>query len=150
MKKDGVKLLCCGKELKLQKGEGDTVRLATNSHGKDYDITGDICSPHQFTHAADFMARIVIQNALFFGRKKVSDLIIPWAIYTSPEIAHVGIHGVEAKEKGIEIDTFTQHFSEVDRAILDGETGGFVRVHLRKGGRTRSSVHRSSPNTPGT
>jgi pyruvate/2-oxoglutarate dehydrogenase complex dihydrolipoamide dehydrogenase (E3) component len=52
---------------------------------------------------------------------------------TSPEIAHVGLYESEAKEKGIEIDTITQQFSEVDRAILDGETEGFVRVHLRKG-----------------
>ena len=180
MKKDGVKLLCCGKELKLQKGEGDAVRITTNSHGKEYDITvdnllvavgrapnveglnleeagveftrkgvvvddclrttnkrifaaGDICSPYQFTHAADFMARIVIQNALFFGRKKTSALTIPWATYTSPEIAHVGLYESDAKAKGIEIVTFTQHFSEVDRAILDGETEGFVRIHLRKG-----------------
>lgn len=180
MKSDGVKLLCCGKELKLQKGEGDTVRFTTNSHGREYDVTvdkllvavgrapnveglklesagvkftkkgvivddnlrttnkrifaaGDICSPYQFTHAADFMARIVIQNALFFGRKKSSALTIPWATYTSPEIAHVGLYESEAKEKGMEIDTFTQHFSEVDRAILDGETEGFVRVHVRKG-----------------
>ena len=52
---------------------------------------GDICSPYQFTHAADFMARIVIQNALFFGRARASRLVIPWCTYTSPEIAHVGI-----------------------------------------------------------
>ncbi len=94
---------------------------------------GDICSPHQFTHTADFQARIVIQNALFFGRKKTSALTIPWATYTSPEIAHVGLYEKEAQERGIEVTTFTQPFSEVDRAILDGETEGFVRVHLRKG-----------------
>ncbi|HUZ07425.1 MAG TPA: mercuric reductase, partial [Candidatus Paceibacterota bacterium] len=50
---------------------------------------GDICSAFQFTHTADFQARIVIQNALFMGRAKTSSLIIPWATYTSPEIAHV-------------------------------------------------------------
>ena len=94
---------------------------------------GDICSPYQFTHAADFMARIVIQNALFMGRAKASSLIIPWATYTSPEIAHVGLYEKEAQEKGIAVDTFTQELSKVDRAILDGETDGFVRVHVRKG-----------------
>ena len=94
---------------------------------------GDICSPYQFTHAADFMARIVIQNALFKGRAKVSSLIIPWATYTSPEIAHVGLYEKDAKAQGIEVDTFTQELSKVDRAILDGETAGFVRVHVRKG-----------------
>jgi pyruvate/2-oxoglutarate dehydrogenase complex dihydrolipoamide dehydrogenase (E3) component len=94
---------------------------------------GDICSPYQFTHAADFMARIVIQNALFKGRAKASSLIIPWATYTSPEVAHVGLYEKDAKEQGIELDTFTQDMSKVDRAILDGETEGFVRVHVRKG-----------------
>jgi pyruvate/2-oxoglutarate dehydrogenase complex dihydrolipoamide dehydrogenase (E3) component len=94
---------------------------------------GDICSPYKFTHAADFMARIVIQNALFMGRAKASSLVIPWATYTSPEIAHVGLYPKEAEEKGIAIQTFTQEFSDVDRAILEGETEGFVRVHSQQG-----------------
>jgi len=94
---------------------------------------GDICSPYQFTHAADFMARMVIQNALFMGRKKSSDLIIPWCTYTSPEIAHVGLYEHDAQKQGIEIDTYTQHFSEVDRAILAGEENGLVKVHVKKG-----------------
>jgi len=94
---------------------------------------GDICSPFQFTHAADFMARIVIQNALFKGRAKVSDLTIPWATYTSPELAHVGLSEKDAKKQGIEIDTYTQDMDKVDRAILDSETAGFVRIHVRKG-----------------
>jgi pyruvate/2-oxoglutarate dehydrogenase complex dihydrolipoamide dehydrogenase (E3) component len=94
---------------------------------------GDICSPYQFTHAADFMARIVIQNALFKGRKKSSSLVIPWCTYTTPEIAHVGLYEGQAKEKGIEVDTFVQELREVDRAILEGEDDGFVKVHVKKG-----------------
>jgi len=94
---------------------------------------GDVCSPYQFTHAADFMARLVIQNALFKGRAKVSSLIIPWATYTSPELAHVGLTQADAQAQGIEVDTFTQDMGSVDRAILDGETEGFVRVHVRRG-----------------
>jgi pyruvate/2-oxoglutarate dehydrogenase complex dihydrolipoamide dehydrogenase (E3) component len=122
----------------------EAVGVSYNSKGVEVDDTlrttnprifaaGDICSPYQFTHTADFMARIVIQNALFFGRKKASSLTIPWATYTSPEIAHVGLYEEEATKLGIEVTTFTQPFSEVDRAILDGETEGFVRIHLRKG-----------------
>lgn len=98
---------------------------------------GDICSKFKFTHAADFQARIVLKNALFavgpFGRMKASDLIIPWATYTSPEIAHVGMYPDEAKEKGIEIDTYMQKFEHIDRAILDNQEEGFVKVHVRKG-----------------
>ncbi len=94
---------------------------------------GDICSRFKFTHAADFMARIVIQNALFWGRAKASRLIIPWCTYTSPEIAHVGLLPSDAEREGIAIDTFTQPLETVDRAILDSETEGFVKVHVRQG-----------------
>lgn len=94
---------------------------------------GDICSRFKFTHAADFMARIVIQNALFMGRAKASALTIPWCTYTSPEIAHVGLSEHEANDQNIPIDTFVQKFAEVDRAILEGETDGFVKVHTKKG-----------------
>ncbi len=94
---------------------------------------GDICSPYQFTHAADFMARLVIQNALFKGRAKSSSLVIPWCTYTSPEIAHVGLYEGQARENGIEVESYVQHFADVDRAILDGEDEGFVKVHVKKG-----------------
>ena len=98
---------------------------------------GDVCSKFQFTHTADFQARIVIQNALFavgpFGKKKASDLVIPWATFTSPEIAHVGMYEQDAKEAGIEIDTYVQEFADVDRAILEGKDEGFVKVFTKKG-----------------
>ena len=94
---------------------------------------GDICSRYKFTHAADALARIVIQNALFHGRARASALIIPWCTYTDPEIAHVGLYEQEAKERGLAIQTFVQNLHEVDRAILDGETQGFVKVHVRAG-----------------
>ena len=98
---------------------------------------GDVCSKYQFTHAADFQARMVIQNALFaigpFGRKKASDLVIPWATYTSPEVAHVGMYPADAKDAGIEIDTYIQSFEHIDRAILEGVEKGFVKVHTKKG-----------------
>lgn len=75
----------------------------------------------------------MIQNALFFGRAKASSLIVPWCTYTSPELAHVGLGVAEAAAQGIAIDTLVQPFADVDRAILDGETAGFVKVHLRRG-----------------
>ena len=94
---------------------------------------GDICFPHKFTHTADAMARIVIQNALFFGRSKTSSLTIPWCTYTDPEIAHVGLYAHEAEAKGIAVDTYEIEMSDVDRAILEGETDGFLKVHVTKG-----------------
>jgi len=95
---------------------------------------GDVCMEQKFTHAADFAARTVIQNALFFGRKKLSALTIPWCTYTDPEIAHVGLSESEARTKGIAIDSFTRSFAEVDRALTDGEESGFVKIHVAKGG----------------
>ena len=94
---------------------------------------GDVCSPFKFTHAADFMARIVIQNALFFGRAKASALTIPWCTYTSPEVAHVGLTERAAKEQGIEVRAFVQDFRHVDRAILESATDGFVKILVRAG-----------------
>jgi pyruvate/2-oxoglutarate dehydrogenase complex dihydrolipoamide dehydrogenase (E3) component len=97
---------------------------------------GDICSPYKFTHTADAQARILIANALFMGRQKVSSLIIPWCTYTDPEIAHVGMYERDAQEKGIQVTTLTVPLAEVDRAVLDGETAGFARVHLKTGSDT--------------
>ena len=94
---------------------------------------GDVCMKYKFTHAADAAARIVIQNALFWGRKKLSALTIPWCTYTDPAIAHVGISQKEAVERGIEIDTFRHPLAEVDRALADGEEDGFIKIHVRKG-----------------
>jgi pyruvate/2-oxoglutarate dehydrogenase complex dihydrolipoamide dehydrogenase (E3) component len=94
---------------------------------------GDICSRFKFTHAADAMARVVIQNALFFGRAKASALVIPWCTYTDPEVAHVGLYEAEAKARGIDVQTFTEPMAHVDRAVLDGDTDGFVKIHVRAG-----------------
>ena len=94
---------------------------------------GDVCSQYKFTHLADATARIVIRNALFFGRARMSALTIPWCTYTDPEIAHVGMSEAEARSRGIAIKTFVQEFDAVDRAILDGETGGFAKVHVAEG-----------------
>ena len=94
---------------------------------------GDICSSFKFTHTADAQARMLLANALFMGRQKVSALIVPWCTYTDPEIAHVGLTAGQAEEQGIALSTLTVPLAEVDRAVLDGETEGFARVHLREG-----------------
>ncbi len=182
--RDGVTLLCCGKDLKILKTNDDK-RLLVDSHGQQYDVpvddilvgvgrtpnvekvgleaagvhydkngikvnarlqtsnpniyaAGDVCSRYKFTHAADAMAQIVIQNALFphplnLGYANVDALVMPWCTFTEPEIAHVGMYEKEAKQKGFEVETYTYKLEEVDRAILDGEEEGFARVHIQKG-----------------
>ncbi len=112
---------------------GITVNDRLQTSNPNIYAAGDICSPYKFTHAADAQARILIANALFMGRQKVSSLVMPWCTYTDPEIAHVGMYEADAKAKGMALTTLTVPLSEIDRAVLDGETEGFARVHLRKG-----------------
>lgn len=128
---EGMGLEDVGVSFDVRNGVHVNDRLLTTN--RKIFAAGDVCSKYKFTHAADFMARIVIQNALFFRRAKVSGLTIPWTTYTSPELAHVGITPAEAVEQGIELDGYTQPLADVDRAILEGETEGFVRVHTKKG-----------------
>jgi len=96
--------------------------------------TGDVASRFKFTHISDATARIVIRNALFFGRDRMSALTVPWCTYTDPEVGHVGLNESEARERGIALKTFVQELRDVDRAVLDGEVSGFVKVHVRQGG----------------
>jgi pyruvate/2-oxoglutarate dehydrogenase complex dihydrolipoamide dehydrogenase (E3) component len=89
---------------------------------------GDVCLATKFTHMAEASARIVVQNALFRGRKRFSALTVPWCTFTDPEIAHVGLYARQAQEKNIMVKTFTVPMSDVDRAVTDGEEAGFVKI----------------------
>ena len=93
---------------------------------------GDVCLEQKFTHAADFAARIVIQNSLFRGSRKFSSLLIPRATYTDPEIASVGLSRTQAHEQKTGVREWTVPFADLDRARLDGETEGFVRILTAK------------------
>lgn len=94
---------------------------------------GDVASRFKFTHVADAQARIVVQNALFFGRARASRLVVSWCTYTSPEVAHVGMYEHEALAAGHAVETVTLPMREVDRARIEGETEGFLRVHHERG-----------------
>ena len=184
MGRDGVTLLCCGKDLTVEQ-VADGKRLIVDSHGQHYVLTvdeilvgvgrapnvqglglekvgvdydhkgitvndrlqttnpriyaaGDVCSRYKFTHAADAMAQIVIQNALFphpfgLGYASVQSLTMPWCTFTAPEVAHVGVYEAEAAKQGLKVETYTYKFDEVDRAILDGDEDGFARLHIQAG-----------------
>ncbi len=127
----GLGLEAAGVRHDGRKGIEVDERLRT-SNPRVYAV-GDIASRFQFTHAADAQARLVVRNALFFGRGRASDLLIPWCTYTSPALAHVGISADEVRERGGEVDTLTVSLEENDRARLDGATEGFLRIHLRSG-----------------
>lgn len=128
---EGLGLEAAGVESDPRKGVLVDERMRT-SNARIYAV-GDIASPFKFTHSADAQARLVVRNALFFGRSKASDLVIPWCTYTSPEVAHVGVTAAQIVEGSVEAESVTVQFSEVDRAKLDGRTEGFLRVHLKPG-----------------
>ena len=141
---DGINLETVGVQYDARQGVKVDDNLRT-TNSRIY-AAGDVCLQWKFTHAADAAARIVIQNALFKGRAKLSSLNMPWCTYTDPEVAHVGLYEAGAKDLGIETDTFKVDMADVDRAQADGETEGFVKVLVRKGtdrilGATIVSIH---------
>ena len=91
---------------------------------------GDVAGPYQFTHTAAHMAWYASVNALFgtFKKFKVDYSVVPWATFTDPEVARVGINEQEAKEKNIAHDVHVYGIDDLDRAIADGEAHGFVKV----------------------
>ena len=96
---------------------------------------GDVAGPYQFTHVAAHQAWYASVNALFGGLKsfKVDYSAIPWATYTDPEVARVGLNETDAKEKGIEFELTRYDINDLDRAIADSEDHGFVKVLTKPG-----------------
>jgi pyruvate/2-oxoglutarate dehydrogenase complex dihydrolipoamide dehydrogenase (E3) component len=130
---EGLNLETAGVAYEGGKGRGVVVNDKLQTSNPNIYAAGDICLPYQFTHLADASARIVIQNALFFGSKKFSALTIPWCTYTDPEVAHVGLSEQEAQKKKIAYQVFMKPLKEVDRAVLDGEEEGFVKILVKAG-----------------
>jgi pyruvate/2-oxoglutarate dehydrogenase complex dihydrolipoamide dehydrogenase (E3) component/uncharacterized membrane protein YdjX (TVP38/TMEM64 family) len=91
---------------------------------------GDAAGPYQFTHTAAHTAWYAAVNALFgrFRRFRADFSVIPWATFTEPEVARVGLNEQEAKEKVIAHEITTYGLDDLDRAIADGEAHGFVKV----------------------
>ena len=99
---------------------------------------GDVAGPFQFTHTAAHQAWYAAVNALFDPLRKfrADYSVIPWATFTDPEVARVGLNEQEAKEQGIRYEVSRYDLDDLDRAIVDGETHGFVKV-LTVSGRDR-------------
>jgi pyruvate/2-oxoglutarate dehydrogenase complex dihydrolipoamide dehydrogenase (E3) component len=128
---EGLRLDAAGVGLDPAGAVGTDHRLRT-SNARVYAI-GDVTSRGGFTHAADAQARLVVRNALFWGRGRADDLIVPRCTFTSPELAHVGISSDEVERNAGRVETLTVPFGAVDRARLDDATEGFLRVHLHRG-----------------
>jgi pyruvate/2-oxoglutarate dehydrogenase complex dihydrolipoamide dehydrogenase (E3) component len=93
-------------------------------------VCGDVTGPYQFTHVAAHQAWFAAINSLFspFKRFKVDYRVIPWTTFTDPEVARVGLNEKEAKEKNIPFEVATFGIDDLDRAIVDSEAHGFVKV----------------------
>jgi pyruvate/2-oxoglutarate dehydrogenase complex dihydrolipoamide dehydrogenase (E3) component len=91
---------------------------------------GDVAGPYQFTHTAAHQAWYAAVNALFgrFRRFKADYRVIPWATFTDPEVARVGLSESEAKEQGVAYEVTRYGIDDLDRAIADGTAHGFVKV----------------------
>ncbi len=94
---------------------------------------GDVCSQLQFTHSADAQARIVIRNALFFGRASTDSLIIPWCTYTKPELAHVGASRAQLEHAKTAFQALRFEFGDLDRGRTDNGADGYAEVLVAQG-----------------
>ncbi len=96
---------------------------------------GDVAGPYQFTHTAGHQAWYAAVNALFgsFKKFKVDYSVIPWATYTDPEVARVGLNETEAREQNIPFEVTRYGIDDLDRAIADSEDHGWVKVLTKPG-----------------
>jgi pyruvate/2-oxoglutarate dehydrogenase complex dihydrolipoamide dehydrogenase (E3) component len=99
---------------------------------------GDVCGPYQFTHFAEYQARLIVRNILLapllgLGRAKADYRVVPWTTFTEPEVARVGLNEQDAARAGVPIDVHRFPYSELDRAILENEETGFAKVVAAKG-----------------
>ncbi len=129
-----------GLELKKAGVEFNEKQIKTNEYlqtsAKHIFAAGDVIGHFQFTHMADYEAQIGIQNAFvpFPFKKKTDFRAVPWATFTEPEVARVGMTEKEAREKfGQDVKVYKVSFTENDRAQTDGATEGFAKIVTKKG-----------------
>jgi pyruvate/2-oxoglutarate dehydrogenase complex dihydrolipoamide dehydrogenase (E3) component len=96
---------------------------------------GDCAGPYQFTHMAEHQASVVLQNALFHLPIKAKTQGVPWCTFTSPELARVGLSEQQARQQSIKHKVYSFPFSEIDRAICDGDTVGMAKVIVSSRGK---------------
>lgn len=106
-------------------------RLRTTARGVW--AAGDVAGGPQFTHVAEYHAKVALRNALLPFSTRVDYAAVPRVTYTDPEVAHVGWGEAEARERGAR--TYRYDLAELDRALCDGETAGFVKIHAGRKGR---------------
>ncbi len=140
-------LIASGRTPNLDALHLDAAGVQTHEHGVSVNArlqtsqphifaAGDIAGPYRFTHMADYQARIVARNLLVpfpFMQSKTDYSTVPWCTYLDPEVARVGMSEDEAKERGVAYDCYSLPIAELDRAIVEDETAGFVKVLTVRG-----------------
>jgi pyruvate/2-oxoglutarate dehydrogenase complex dihydrolipoamide dehydrogenase (E3) component len=96
---------------------------------------GDVTGRYLFTHMAEYQAKIAAQNSLLPLKAKADYRVVPWTTFTDPEISHLGLTEDEAQHEHGDIRVYRAHFKELDRAIIEGETSGFIKVVTSSSGR---------------
>ncbi|MDQ6623068.1 MAG: mercuric reductase [Verrucomicrobiota bacterium] len=140
-------LIAAGRTPNLDSLHLQTARVKYNTHGivtnerlqtsqpHIYAI-GDVVGPYQFTHMADYHARIVVRNILvpfaFLGQK-IDYSVVPWCTFVDPEVARVGLNEREAAKQKIAFDVIRQEMAQVDRAVVESEETGFAKVLVKRG-----------------
>lgn len=140
-------LIAIGRAPNIEGMDLDKIGIQTTSKGIVVDDTlrttvpniwacGDVTGMFPFTHMAEYEAGIVIGNALFpFVNRKMDKTVVPWTIFTDPELARVGLTEDEARKEYGDIKVYRYPFSEHDRAIIDGETEGMIKLICDKKGK---------------
>ena len=138
-------LMAVGRKPNIEKLDLDKAGVETNRHGIVVDAglktknkrvyaIGDVAGGLKFTHVAGYHAGVIIRSALFGLRAKATDKHIPWATYTDPEIAHVGMSEAQAVEAyGDKVEVLRFEYAENDRARAERNTKGLIKVMVLKG-----------------
>ncbi len=128
---EGLGLEAAGVEYEKRKGIKTDHSMKT-TQGHIY-ACGDVTGPYKFTHMAEYQAGLVVSNALFpLVRRKADYRVVPWVTFSDPELARVGLTEDEAREKHEKVSVFRQPFAEVDRAFIEGEGKGLIKIVVDK------------------
>ncbi|MDA8870655.1 mercuric reductase [Rhizobiaceae bacterium] len=128
---DGLGLEAAG--VSYDEKDGIEVDDHLRTSNKRIFAAGDVCMPWRFTHVAEHSARTATINAMVHPFRRASRMVVPWCTYTDPEVAHVGQYVADANAAGVPTKTYTVMMHEVDRALTEGQSSGFVKVHVRLG-----------------
>ena len=139
-------MVATGKEPDTQSLNLEAAGVATDKDGivvDDYLRTtapnvwacGDATGKFLFTHVAEYQGKIAAQNALLPVKSKANYRVVPWTTFTDPEISHLGMTEEEAQQAYGHCRVYRSQFNKLDRAIIEGETEGFLKVVTTGSGR---------------